>query len=198
MDKDYKKTKKAYEQITMFQTDLYATDLKGIDNKKIIKYLDKIPKDEHDVVASNYGGWHSPYYFDPFPSCVDDLNEKINYFVKQTLRKDFDIIGDTIIHNSWFIINKKGDFNRPHKHPPYVFSGVYYVKCDDNSGELVFNTPAEMNNYATHYKEYNKHNSKDFFITPKTGQLLIWPAWIDHYVTPRKSNSERIVYSFNI
>ena len=40
--------KKTHEQITMFQTDLYATDRKGIENKKIIKELNKITKEEHD------------------------------------------------------------------------------------------------------------------------------------------------------
>lgn len=193
-----KTTKKSFEQTTLFQTDLYSTQLKDVDHKKIIKYLNKIDKSAVDVKASNYGGWHSSYYFEPFPSCVDDLNKKINSFVKKTARKDFNIVGDTVIHNSWFIINKKGDFNKPHKHPPYVFSGVYYIKCDDNSGDLVFNTQAEMNNYATHYKEFNKYNSKDFYVKPQIGQLLIWPAWVEHYVTPNKSNSERIIYSFNI
>jgi len=188
---------KKHEKITLFKTDLYAKKL-DMDHTKIIKYLKKLEKDAIKVTASNYGGWHSHYYFDPFPSCVEPLNKEINKFMKQTIHKDFDIRGDLCVHNSWFIINKKGDFNKPHKHPPYTFSGAYYIQCNDNSGELIFQNQSEMNNYAVHYNNFNEYNSKDFYIKPEVGQLFIWPAWVEHYVTPNLSNSERIVYSFNI
>ena len=97
---------KKHEKITLFKTDLYAKKL-DIDHTKIIKYLKKLEKDAIKVTASNYGGWHSHYYFDPFPSCVEPLNKEINKFMKQTIHKDFDIRGDLCVHNSWFIINKK-------------------------------------------------------------------------------------------
>jgi uncharacterized protein (TIGR02466 family) len=190
-------SKKDYDQITLFKTDLYAKQL-DFDNTKILKYISKIDKDSVIVKASNFGGWHSHFYFDPFPSCLEPLNEQINKFVKETIHKDFQVRGDLVIHNGWFIVNKKGDFNKPHKHPPYTFSGVYYLKCDDDSGELIFNNQAEMNNYAVDYTDFNSSNSKEFYIKPQEGQLYIWPAWIEHYVTPNKSDSERIVYSFNI
>jgi len=189
--------KKDYDKITLFKTDLYAKQL-DFDNTKILKYISKIDKDTVIVKASNFGGWHSHFYFDPFPSCLEPLNKEINKFVKETIHKDFKVRGDLSVHNGWFIVNKKGDFNKPHKHPPYTFSGVYYLKCNDDSGELIFNNQAEMNNYAVNYTNFNSSNSKDFYIKPQVGQLYIWPAWIEHYVTPNKSDSERIVYSFNI
>ena len=90
------------------------------------------------------------------------------------------------------------DFNKPHKHPPYTFSGVYYIDVPENSGDIVFDNQFEMNNYAMSYNEWNSLNCKDFKVTPKSGMLLIFPAWLNHYVTPNKSKKERLIYSFNI
>ena len=55
-----------------------------------------------------------------------------------------------------------------------------------------------MNNYATTYWNYNTVNSKEFTVVPEEGLLLIFPAWLEHYVKVNKSSQERIVYSFNI
>ena len=131
--------RKTHETFELFQTNAYATILKGIDNKKISKYVNKIKPQEHRIYASNIGGWHSHYFYYPFPACVLDLNKKIEAFVRKTIRKDMECLGDTPIHNSWFISNKKCDFNKPHKHPPYTFAAVYYVKAPEDSGRIIFN-----------------------------------------------------------
>lgn len=186
------------EQITLFKTDLYATSI-NVNNNDIVKYLKKLDKDAIVVNnQSNHGGWHSHFYFDPFPSCLDPVNDKINKFMKETMHKDFLIRGDLCVHNSWILINKKGNFNKPRKHPPYTFTGLYFVNSPKDSGDLIFNNQAEMNNYAVDYKKFNAHNSKEFTISPRKGDLLIWPAWIETYITPNLTNAEKIMYGFNI
>ena len=39
---------------------------------------------------------------------------------------------------SWSTINKKGSRHHTHNHPNAFVSLVYYVDCDENSGDLVF------------------------------------------------------------
>jgi len=189
---------KKHEQITLFKTNLYGKKLE-IDNKKIIKYINKI--DRETVIVpnqSNYGGWHSHFYFEPFPSCVEQLNLQINSFMKETIFKDFDVRGDLCVHNSWFLINNKNNFNKPRKRPPYTFTGVYLVKGSSNSGDIIFNNQAEMNNYAVDYKNFNEYNSKEFTLKLDVGCVYIWPAWVETLITPNQSNSEKILYGFNI
>ena len=187
-----------FKTIELFKTNLYHTELNDIDHKKIKKYVNAIKKEEHQIEASNVGGFHSQYFYTPFPSCVEKLNNKINNFIKENVRKDYSCKGEIFIHNSWFISNKTMDFNKPHKHPPYTFSGVYYIDVPENSGDIVFDNQFEMNNYAMSYNEWNSLNCKDFKVTPKSGMLLFFPAWLNHYVTPNKSKKERLIYSFNI
>jgi len=191
-------SKKSYEMHEMFTTPIYAKKLKNIDNKKIIKYLNKIKHERHNLNSSAEGGHHTQYFFYPFPTVVEDLNKEIESFVKEAPFKDFEVRGTPSVHNSWFIINNKGDFNKPHSHPPYWISGVYYVKADKDSGDIVFNNHAEMNNYATSYFNYNKFNSKEYRVIPETRMLILFPSWIYHFVTPNKTNKDRIAYSFNI
>ena len=187
------------EAITLFEVKVYATKLKGIDHEKIKKQLKKLKQIQRNPIeASNEGGWHSEIFWNPPPTYLEALNKKIVKFVQETARKDFEIRGDTPIHNSWFICNKKGDFNKPHKHPPYTLSGAYYIQAPKNSGDIVFKNDMEMNNYATTYWNYNTVNSKEFTVVPEEGLLLIFPAWLEHYVNVNKSSQERIVYSFNI
>ena len=75
--------KKTFDKKTLFKTDIYSKILTNIDDKKIIKYINKLDKKTIKVNKSNYGGWHSHWYFDPFPSCLEDLNKEINSFMKK-------------------------------------------------------------------------------------------------------------------
>jgi len=35
-------------------------------------------------------------------------------------------------------------------------------------------------------------------ITPREGDLMLWPAYLDHFVEPSNSDEERISISFDI
>ena len=39
---------------------------------------------------------------------------------------------------------------------------------------------------------------RDFTIEPKDGDLLVWPAWVPHFVEENKSNKQRINIATNI
>ena len=56
----------------------------------------------------------------------------------------------------------------------------------------------EMNNYATSYNNLNTLTSKTFSVTPEKGLLLVFPAWLEHYIKVNRSNKEKIMYNYNI
>ena len=55
---------------------------------------------------------------------------------------------EPIIGNMWANINPPGGYNRPHLHPNSHFSGVYYIKAPENSGQIVFNEPRSWSTYG--------------------------------------------------
>ena len=91
------------------------------------------------VAKTNAGGWHSE----------TDMNKKEEY---NPLTKELFAMQDEIyqkehlslkpvLGNMWANINYPGCFNRPHIHPNSLFSGVYFIKTPQKSGNLMVYDP---------------------------------------------------------
>ena len=65
-------------------------------------------------------------------------------------------------------------------------SGVYYLEVPKDSGDIVFQWPTN---------KYNQY--KRWWFKPKTGDLLLFPSTLDHFVTKNTSVKKRIAISFN-
>ena len=81
----------------------------------------------------------------------------------------------------WFIINKYKDFNLPHTHTFSKMSGVFYV-----------NVPSDKSGNINFYFNDNK-----ITITPKTNDLVIFPADLYHSVEINEDDGDRISIAFN-
>ena len=144
-------------------------------------------------IASNNGGWQSDLLS---PDTFPDLTKELILLINQTC---FDISesfkGDLLKY--WVNINRKGDFNIPHIHSNAALSGVIYLKCDEKSGNIKFESNSVMNHFPI-----NTFDSKILTTTseyhPMTGDVLIFPAWLRHSVLPNKSHADRISIAFNI
>ena len=105
-----------------------------------------------------------------------------------------------VISNIWININPKGGINTPHNHPGSIFSGVFHLQCNENSGDLCFTHPAVNQNY--HFDIYsietnNNLNSGGVTFTPEASKLTIFPGYQNHYVKPNASDEDRISIAFN-
>jgi uncharacterized protein (TIGR02466 family) len=103
--------------------------------------------------------------------------------------------------NMWININYKNSSNRVHIHHNSILSGVYYLKCPENCGDLVF-----PRNYSESFiidsigsiKEDNTFNHRSISYRPEENKLLLFPSWVPHEVTNNNSEEERISISFNL
>ena len=111
----------------------------------------------------------------------------------------------------WININQKGTLHFPHIHTGSTFSGVFYVKVPkskkidingtDKPGFIEFLDPRnDVTSFANRVNELS--NSLTFNsnlrIEPEEGTLLMFPAWLKHWVYPNNESTERISISFNI
>tara|TARA_B100001996_G_scaffold87266_1_gene64594 strand:+ start:3654 stop:4175 length:522 start_codon:yes stop_codon:yes gene_type:complete len=87
---------------------------------------------------------------------------------------DVENFGKLELECLWGQWYREGDYQEPHEHYPNHYSFVYYVNTPDGSAPLVFPT--------SDYKHY-----------PKSGQLIIFPAWVIHFVPPNKCKGRSIV-----
>jgi uncharacterized protein (TIGR02466 family) len=112
-----------------------------------------------------------------------------------------------IAHESWFHLTRRGGYFGVHNHPMHSWSGVYCV-CqegddgNDDSGKLTFINPFASN---TMFVDMASHKLKPPFqigsipTRLKPGQLVIFPSWLLHEVTPFEPEGEglRITVAFN-
>lgn len=181
-----------------FQIDNYQQT--NLELKEFIYKLKE--KDPNGLEISNAGGWHSPY----FDIQKNELLKKFFGKIKDNLMKIFnDHMGweckleQIRISNMWSVVNSKNSFNIRHNHPNSIFSAAYYVKTQENAGNIKFFDPKEVKvMYHPKIKTQNEFSSHIVKIKPEEGKLLLFPSYLHHSVEENLSNEDRIVISFNI
>ena len=102
------------------------------------------------------------------------------------------------ICRSWIVKHTWGDFGHEHYHANSIFSGVLYLKVDDDSGQIVFHKQREfLETFDFNIKEWNKYNCSSWSILPKVGDLLIFPSTLNHSITTSLSPNLRYVLGFD-
>ena len=108
--------------------------------------------------------------------------------------------------DSWFHITRRGGFFALHNHPMASWSGVYCVDPGGHepqhpdSGLLSFVSPVLtcsmfLDAANTRLQGPYAHGIRSLRLEP--GQLVLFPSWILHEVTPFTGDGERITVSFN-
>ena len=150
------------------------------------------------VLKTNAGGWHSE----------TNMNKKHEYDV---LTKELFNMQDEIyqkenldlkpvLGNMWANINYPGNFNRPHLHPNSLFSGVYWIKTPQNSGNFMIYEPRQGAQCTMPNRKEGKLPPelwREVHYEPKAGRCIMFPSWLWHEVKPNESNQTRISVSFN-
>ena len=126
------------------------------------------------------------------------IDEEVYNFVK-SLQIDFSKHGLKRI-NSWGNLQKKGNYIKEHRHNNTQFSGVFYLQTPENSGDIIFTTrnATWINSYwEPSLTGYDDLNSFEKRFRPQQCGIFLFPAHLDHYVTPSHSEEERYSISFN-
>ena len=83
-----------------------------------------------------------------------------------------------------------------HAHPGAQISGVYYIRANNDAGELEFTNP----NPHAYFQEYltKTRLNHGYSITPTKGLLVLFPSYLFHRVVPSKNPLvERTCIAFN-
>lgn len=106
------------------------------------------------------------------------------------------INGKWKIVNSWINIAEKGVNHDFHSHPGYTISGVYYFRVSQEQGGLGFNNPNPIV-YNAGFPE-GRCSPQSLEIVPNDGDIILFPAWLQHGTYANESNEERISVAFNV
>lgn len=160
---------------------------------------------------SNLGGWQSSWDMDRWggAAAIKLLAIGRNTANRITTDRDGKPAAATWRANMWANINKSGHGNEFHAHPGSFWSGVYYV--DDGGiaadaslgGELEFMDPRGPGPamYAPHLAFAMPGGlsvGANETVMPKSGRLVMFPAWLLHQVRPYRGGAERVSIAFNL
>ena len=190
-----------YKTNLIFPTPIHQFDVNGFSEIKdeLIDYAyDYKKKDPKGVSLSNRGGWQSEGFE------IINEDDVLQLFLINCL-SNFPPIKESVQLRgyAWININKPGDYNIKHVHPTNNLSGVLWIKCLENSGDIVFDSPNNFESFLEN-KSYNDDFKKSNFIDdsyhcyPTEGRMIVFPSHLQHHVQENKSNEDRISVSFNI
>ncbi len=107
----------------------------------------------------------------------------------------------------WANVNRLGDYHDAHNHPHAYLSGTYYVSMPEGPAEvgsrsdlrpgcITFYDPrGAVNMTAIRQDPYIE---AEYTLRPKAGTILLWPAFLHHFVHPNLTKQPRITISYNI
>ena len=186
-----------------FSTPVWIDQINNFENinSELKNYIyQEQEKNPEGIKKSNFNGWHSESF--------DLKNENLKNFINEISKNIGAAVNDmgwdleaqiVKITNMWAIINKNKAFNERHHHGNSALSAAYYVKAENNAGNIVFFDPRQANVF--HHpsaKKANDLNGQIKSITPKAGALVLFPSYLEHKVEENLSDEERIVVSFNV
>ena len=187
-------------QIVPIFINFLATETLRLDNGRIEKFCQALRAKGGGRVVSNGGGWQSgnldlatPELQELFRAVTDKLAELHRYFTFNPAMRQ-------VITEAWVNVNNRGHFNYSHNHPGSFFSCVYYVKGGANKGNIEFTNPIPGHAYTIENHMVTAHNSftgNALAIPPITGELVIFPSWLDHFVRQSESDEDRISIALN-
>lgn len=128
------------------------------------------------------------FLYDWFDECLEDM------------RTMFDLDTEKLrVCLSWANTTNGPCEHRTHLHPNSWFSGIYYVS--DSPAPTYFETPVMQQRHGilVQSKSMDTRVGKTSWQCPGTsGDLVLFPSWLEHFVMPDQNTSYRATISINI
>ena len=182
------------EIIGIFPTPIYTTNLNRDFTKKELNLLIN-----YKNIYSNLGNKTSVD-----TTVLENINFKIlkkelNLIIKDYFEKVINTKDNITpyITQSWLNFTKKNEFHHSHKHPNSYISGVLYIDVDEKNDKIFFS----KNNYEQIYlsrKDYNLYNSDSWWLSVKTGDVVLFPSSTEHSVSTKNDDNIRVSLAFNV
>ena len=191
----------SYSTINIFPIPIHCFDVNefGKIQNQLTDYCYNLrEKNPVGNIMSNRGGWQSHSFK------IENYNDILHNFLIESLTNFPNIKKDIKFSvTAWININGNGDFNLTHSHPTSNLSGVLWIKCPDNCGNIEFVSPyhycafQEVESYIDDFRNIN-NNHLAYWFPPVEGRMIFFPSHLQHLVNPNESQEDRVSVSFNI
>jgi uncharacterized protein (TIGR02466 family) len=127
-----------------------------------------------------------------------DINKFCNDALQTYFKNVINPITNTSIKitQSWLNYTKLNGFHHEHDHPNSIISGVFYFSAD-KSKDIISFRKNDYKQIQILYKEANDYNTMQTDIKVESGELILFPSNISHYVPQTENSKTRISLAFN-
>jgi len=158
------------------------------------------------IERSNIGGWHSKTdmleWGGPAAAKLAEMTvraaRRLSHFEgRDPATVEWDL-------RMWANVSPPGALNMSHAHPGVLWAAVYYVAAEEGEGgELYLEDPRfplpQMTLPGFRVLGLDgQPQPVEHRIAPRTGDLILFPAWIRHGVRPYGGTGERISIAMNL
>jgi uncharacterized protein (TIGR02466 family) len=172
-------------------------------NQALAGFIEDLDRKHRDLTTD----YRSDDLFSHDHSGILWLRECVNLTVRDYFRHlgmDYDIRWSL---QAWANVNRFGDYHDYHNHPHAYLSGTYYVRVpaqfedletrnDVRPGRLTLYDPRACANMTA--IKGDPYIEPEYTVEPTSGMILLWPAFVNHFVHPNLSKQSRLSISFNV
>jgi uncharacterized protein (TIGR02466 family) len=181
------------EVISLFSVPLYVTN---IDRKLSYAELNGLSENYKNLYrnTSNWTSLDSNVLDDTdLVGLKDFIQQHLETYLKEIISPKDPI--EIYITQSWVNVNNQGDSHHQHTHPNSILSGVFYIDVEEKDGIIFLDSKPNYFSIDTDNPSYL--NSAIYHLNVFSGDLVIFPSTLIHYVEKTISSKSRISLSFN-
>jgi hypothetical protein len=124
------------------------------------------------------------------------IKEIFNYYVEKAIN-EFGYKTNFEILNSWGTRTNPGIGSHPHRHLNFWLTTTYYPYSDNFN--IIFQSERnDLPDFDIPIENFNSFNGRSFNLNVESGDLLIFPAKVQHSIALNTSNSIRYSLATNI
>ena len=174
-------------RLRIFPTNLLLIDNVGINVKPLYEY---ILKDYHENKTRIFQ-MRELHKHEIFNDLIVQIQMNCSNFCNM-LKYKYEYLKVTDV---WANVLQPGEMHPPHTHSNNILSGVFFLTGGSN---IVFTDPRAQATTIDPVKEFTMDNCNNVEYQALPKRMIIFPAWLQHWVPVNKMNVPRVSISWNV
>jgi len=135
-----------------------------------------------------------PHTWKEFQKLQEFLNPVISEVIKQ-----FRLMEQPYqVSNSWINCHPPGAWTAEHCHRGIQIAMAIYLRVPENSGRILFRDPLEYHWAGDPSDTRGEADGNWYPVDVKSGDVLLFPGWLNHKTEVNQSNEDRYVLTINL
>lgn len=183
-----------YEVQALFAEPIFRADISHAISPQQVEYINnvKMVKNQVNLISENLYLFNDP----EMKSIADAVQEVLDVYAREVMG----IPQQLYVTQSWSLMNEPDVGMHGHSHSNSLISGsLYYTDLPEPVAKMVFDRHKtyQQLELVPEGDKTNIYNAPMNVITPRKGEVLLFPSGLQHFVEPNSSPLPRHSIAFN-